>query len=196
MSRLVYEHLDRLGIARERVVRYQRGVIHAAGQVHVPLPAAAKPSAGDVHALRSALGRQERKASDLVLYVSRARAARRRVRNRVEILQALEAALPRHTILEVVPEALDHNACVMLFARACGIVGPMGDGLASMVFAPDGAAVVELVPGDLAHDDRYPSLARAAALHHQRVVVDDSGLHGDFLAPVELVLSAVRALLG
>jgi capsular polysaccharide biosynthesis protein len=90
------------------------------------------------------------------LYVDRTGSGNRRLENEAEVI----AALRRLGVMPVRLEGLSFATQVALFRHAELVVAPHGAGLANLVFAPPGCAVVELVM------DAYPHWAfrRLAAL--------------------------------
>ena len=101
------------------------------------------------------------------IYVSRALASARRVANEAEVI----AALRPFGIEPVTLEGMAVADQARLFAGARLVVGPHGAGFANMVFAPPGAALVELTPrpgtnwGD-AHPNYFRNLAHGMGLRH------------------------------
>ena len=79
------------------------------------------------------------------IYISRRDALRRRVANEAEVL----AVLRRHRFREVQPGKLSVRDQVDQFSKAAVILGMHGAGLVNAVFAPAGAAVIELQPSGL-----------------------------------------------
>lgn len=78
------------------------------------------------------------------LYVSRANAATRRVRNEREVT----ATLKRHGFAVVHPEEEPLQGQVERFSRAAVVAGAHGSGLTNALFAPGDALVLELSPDD------------------------------------------------
>ncbi|MBP2316545.1 glycosyltransferase family 61 protein [Azospirillum soli] len=107
-----------------------------------------------VEILRAAF--QRKVSGTRKLYVSRRDAASRRIHNEAELAATLEAAGFETVVPSHLPFAEQHR----LFAEASVIVGPHGAGLTNMLFAPPGAAVVELWP-DVAPLRHFAVLARA-----------------------------------
>jgi len=94
------------------------------------------------------------------VYISRARAARRRLLNEDELLDTLAPA----GFERVFMEDLDFRQQVDLMRQTAVLVGPHGAGLTNMIFCPRGAAVVEIA------DPGYPNpnfYALASALGHR-----------------------------
>jgi capsular polysaccharide biosynthesis protein/Tfp pilus assembly protein PilF len=130
------------------------------------------------------------------LYLTRRNAGYRAVVNEREVLQALAP----FGIDVIAPEDFSMAAQIRLFAAAELIIGPVGGGSAAMMFAPPGAAVVELT-----HDrmllPQYPILAALLGLRFARVVGRRTENRGpfafdwDFRLSPEAVAAAVRAAL-
>jgi capsular polysaccharide biosynthesis protein len=74
------------------------------------------------------------------IYITREKAARRRVTNKTELWRHLEA----HGFKQVVLEEVAWAEQINVFAQAKVIVAPHGAGLANLVFCQPGARVVEL----------------------------------------------------
>lgn len=75
------------------------------------------------------------------VYITRRRAARRRLLNESE----LETILQKHGFIMAAMEDLSFAEQVQLFARAEAIVSIHGAGLTNMVFAPAGCRIMEIV---------------------------------------------------
>ncbi len=114
---------------------------------------------------RSFLPTARRAAHGQRLFISRRRAARRRVDNE----QELGALLRRAGFKTVSLETCSFAEQVELFASASVVVAPHGAGLANLVFANPGTKVIELVgPSFINHC--YKKLCLAASLSHCEVV--------------------------
>jgi capsular polysaccharide biosynthesis protein/Tfp pilus assembly protein PilF len=130
------------------------------------------------------------------LYLTRRNAGYRAVVSEPEVLQALAP----FGIEVIAPEDFSVAVQIRLFAAAELIIGPVGGGSAAMMFAPPGAAVVELT-----HDrmllPQYPILAALLGLRFARVVGRRTENRGpfafdwDFRLSPEAVAAAVRAAL-
>lgn len=90
------------------------------------------------------------------LYVSRRDATLRRVVNEADLVAALAA----RGFVALVPGAMSVKAQAQAFSQAKIILGPHGAGLANMIFAPPGAAVIELSAGLRLHPAFMENLAR------------------------------------
>jgi capsular polysaccharide biosynthesis protein len=77
---------------------------------------------------------------DRRIFLSRKKAPRRRLLNEAEIVDALK----HEGFEEIVAEELSFPEQVNLFSQAHIIVAPHGAGLANLLFAPEGARIVEL----------------------------------------------------
>jgi hypothetical protein len=93
------------------------------------------------------------------VYISRARAARRRLLGEDELWSLLE----RHGFERVVMEELAFAEQVALMRETAVLLAPHGAGLTNMVFCPPGAHVVELADLSFPNPNFY---ALAAALGH------------------------------
>lgn len=157
-----------------------------------------RPSRHAVRFLRSLFGT----AADAPvrrLYVSRADASARRVRNESALIDAL---IP----LGFEPVTLAGRTVEQqadLFASAHIVCGPHGAGFTNVAFCQPGAALVELMPSGY-QVQCFETLAAAAGVRYSRLVVDDTptessidpGRTHDMVADIPTVLRAVRAVLG
>jgi capsular polysaccharide biosynthesis protein len=91
------------------------------------------------------------------IYISRARASKRKITNEAAVLAVLE----RYGFRTVYPEDLLLEEQVKLFSRVQYLVSNHGAGLANMLFVPEGACVLELRQQHDAHRNFYFSLAAA-----------------------------------
>ncbi len=142
--------LTRLGIPPEKIVEASRFVGYQADELVVPSYASRplQPNPVAVAILReeirpritSATGGKPRR-----LYIRRT--ARRRLLNQ----DAIEAVLARFGFETVQSERLSIAEQWALFSEAEMVAGVHGAGLANSVFAPPGAALIELTVPDYAH---------------------------------------------
>ena len=121
------------------------------GRVGRPTPAALSLIAD----FADGLGREGSRFGERI-YVSRAKAARRRVANEVELASALAAA----GFATVYLEELGWAEQIAVFRAARVVVAPHGAGLANLVFCAPGTRVVELVGREYFN----PTFWRLAAL--------------------------------
>jgi hypothetical protein len=106
----------------------------------------------------------ERDASGKI-FISRSKAALRRVLNEEELMSFLAPLGFKSYCLE----DLSFSEQVKLFAGAKTIVGPHGSGMTNMVWAHPGASVIELLPENRLHPD-YFQLSRALGLSYTAVI--------------------------
>lgn len=137
--------LAHLGIPAEKLIQAEPALWIRAEQLVVPSlkPSTQILSHADVQFLREAFlpadapGTARRK-----IFLSRADANSRRLRNEAE----LTAALRDHDFEIVTASQLDVPAQAKLFAEAALIAGPAGAAFANLVFASPPAQVVEIAP--------------------------------------------------
>jgi capsular polysaccharide biosynthesis protein len=107
--------------------------------------------------VRTLGGQANYKGKGQCIYISRARASKRRIANEAEVVEVLQ----RLGFLTVYPEEMSLEEQVKLFSRTRYLVSNHGAGLANMLFVPEGANVLELrLKGD-SHRNFYFSLASA-----------------------------------
>ncbi|WP_448188793.1 glycosyltransferase 61 family protein [Azospirillum sp. sgz301742] len=130
------------------------------------------------------------------LYLSRRTATYRAIVNEREVLDALAPL----GVEEVVPEDYSMAEQVALFASAELIVGPLGGGSAAILFAPPGAAFVELTHAQLAIP-QYGMLTATLHQRYRRVIgrtLENRGtitFDFDFSVPPGAVAAACREML-
>jgi len=144
--------------------------------------------------ITSGLGLPETAPKNLRIYLSRAGARRRRIKNE----PALLSLLATYGFIEVRPETLSLRDQVDIFQRAEAIVGPHGAALGGMVFCPNSKLLVlypEQRPGEY-----FYTMARCLDVEHYGVThncFNDEDCTEDFdvdLAKVESNLSGPMAL--
>lgn len=137
------ETLERLGVPLQRVLESQASPLVEAGRLLAPsLPGlSGNPTRRACEFLRETFlsGRSEGVRGRRI-YVSRARAASRRVVNEEEVLPVLERF--GYELVEL--EALPFAEQVALFASAERVVAPHGAGLSNLVFCTPGTPVLEI----------------------------------------------------
>jgi capsular polysaccharide biosynthesis protein len=132
--------------------------------------------------------------SDLRLWVSRARSARRQIVNE----PALTPLLARFGFTIVYPEELSFAEQVDIFSRATVIAGLHGAGLTNMLFMAEGGIVLEVRREDDAHNNCYFALASATKQRYGFALAGPLGgnlASGDcFLPELELEQAMERLL--
>ena len=128
------------------------------------------------------------------LYVSRAKAARRRLLNEDELWPHLERAGFERVFLE------DHpfEAQVRLMQEAAVVVAPHGAGLTNVLFCAPGTHVVEIADWGFPNPNFY-AVAAAVGLRYWFVQAESVGdahpLEQDLVVPVESVTALLPRLL-
>jgi len=134
------ETLDCLNVPREKRLRCDKNFVHQFDRLVVP----AMPfplwqvTPWACEWVRSRF--PERSDGPERIYLSRRRVARRRLVNEAE----LEARLEGLGFVCIQPEKMSVAEQAALFSAAKWVVAPHGAGLANLVFAPQGAKVIEL----------------------------------------------------
>ncbi len=181
----------------ERIVEARRGAHRACAPLLVPAPVG-RPGLPTTAALElianftEGLGRGASPFGERI-YVSRAKAGRRRVGNEAELRTAL-AAVGFETVYA---EDLTWEEQIAVFRAARVVVAPHGAGLANLVFCAPGARVVELV-GRGYFNPTFWRLAALRGLDYRPLVSGDGERLGetrefnraDIVAEVSAVLSA------
>lgn len=188
----------------ERVTPARRESFYAAAPLLVPglVAEAGAPTPEAVAALRAFAEGLGHASTDLAVaeaagervYVSRARAARRRVANEDALWDVLRA----RGFTRVFLEELDWSAQIAVARRARVVVGPHGAGLANLAFCASGTRVVELV-NRVYFNPVFWRLAALGGLDYRPVVPVGSEMIGEDparnKADVVADLAQVRAAL-
>jgi capsular polysaccharide biosynthesis protein len=190
------QYLDLLGIDRRRVVRYDPARIYTADTLYVSGPVASgTPTASATAAIRAALlPRTGRVGPPVIVAVSRANAACRRIRNWPALVAALNA-MRAAEVVDFVSDDWSVRDQIALFARADAVVGAHGAGLANMVFCDPGTPIAEIVPADHVGGACFEIEAKALSLPHRFHRGAASGLHDDFEVAIERFMAAFAAQL-
>jgi hypothetical protein len=114
-----------------------------------------------------------REAATRKLYVPRRGSQGRVVRNETEVLRALES----RGFELVEPQTLSWVEQVRLFAQASHVVGPMGSGLANVLFSPPGARLLTLAPACMGDSFfwRVSGIVGVDYEEHRCATVDSAG---------------------
>jgi capsular polysaccharide biosynthesis protein len=198
------EYLELIGVPEERLLRVPDGSVVACRRLYVPTQLRNHPRMGEgvdwLRARVAPLLAAPSAANDLV-YASRREQSKRRLLNEPQ----LEAALAPLGFRIIVPGEMNVREQIAAFSRARVVVAPHGAGLANMVFAPSGAALLEILSSAILHMDEFRYLCKAAGLRARSVVSQDmeaapavaqgSEMHRDYRVDVGEVLSAVEELL-
>jgi capsular polysaccharide biosynthesis protein len=137
--------LAHLGLTADRLLPATAAVSVRAEQLVVPSLKASNqtlPAADVAWLRRSFLGEPQPARERRRIFLSRADASFRRLRNE----SALRPLLHEYGFEIISPGALSVPAQARLFAEAEVIAGPAGAAFANLVFAPVGARVVEIAP--------------------------------------------------
>lgn len=143
-----------------------------------------------------------------VVWISRSPNATRAVRNERELLDALRAlaselnahasdGTPPLDVQQLGPGALPLVDAIELVRDAAVVVGVHGAGLTNAMFAPRGAALVEVALAEAVYGSYYRHLASALGLRYAAVrgQVAPRGFYGSLDVDVGAVVGAVRAAL-
>jgi capsular polysaccharide biosynthesis protein len=161
----IRESIERLGYDPDRSLSIDIGITEV-GQLTIPkTPAHWGPGLALV-AQRLTAGRKPMADAPRRIFISRRKASVRRVANE----GAVQSVLARYGITELSTETLDFAAQINVMQRAEMIVGLHGAGLTNMLFAPRGAAVVEI--GNFAQFPNADYYAVASACGHAYWMVD------------------------
>ena len=119
--------------------------------------------------VREAYARPDVRPPHRKVYISRAKASRRRLVNESEVWRVLEEA----GFEQVLMEDLSFEEQVALMQETAALVAPHGAGLTNMLFCPEGTDVVEIADLSFPNPNFY---AVAAAMGHRYWLVDAEGL--------------------
>jgi len=108
------------------------------------------------------------------IFISRSKASVRRVINENALMDFLAPLGFKSYCLE----DLGFNDQVKLFSKAKVVVGPHGSGLTNIVWAGDGASVIELLPENRLHPD-YFQLSMALGHRYAAVICKGANEKGD-----------------
>jgi len=142
------------------------------------------------------LAGEPRRDSPPRLFVTRRRAERRRVDNE----KSVDTLLVDYGFVTVETEGLSLAQQIELFACAQIIVGQHGAGLTNMLFAPQGAYVIEFTNPTYAAD-HYAQLAESLGHRYAALVSADSGdqtaaLYRNIVVPINELKRIVEHIVG
>lgn len=162
-----------LGTSERAEIRRYLWLCEAAGNVEwLPVTAA---RAARLAAIMRAFHRQPEPVGGALLFFSRGDAKLRRLLNEAE----LEAIAARHGFQRFVAASGDHAEQVRRFGNADVIVAVHGAGLANLLFARPGTAVIELFPEDFVKST-YLWLCNRLGLRHTPVIGSRGNYNQDF----------------
>jgi len=121
------------------------------------------------------------------IYVNRADARKRRLRNEQELWPLFAGK----RFESIAAAGLSFRDQVALFSEAAAIAGPHGAGLSHILFAPPGVQVLEIFPADKAFDIDYFYLAKATGGTYDAVIGSRGGRLGWFRAHPQDIKSAL-----
>lgn len=167
LTRFQRECLDHLGIAETRLVSVAMPSIIQCAKLVAPLATCHEQELHPDAArwLRDKFIEPVPPKRRARIYVSRADAMLRRVVNEGELVAALRGL----DFEIVVPGMITVSDQARAFSQAEIIIGPHGSGLTNIVFAPEGAHVVELSATRRRHPTFIEKLARGLHLNFHRV---------------------------
>jgi capsular polysaccharide biosynthesis protein len=103
------------------------------------------------------------------IYISRARAIRRKVINEQEVIERLA----KHGFRTVLLERMSIEEQVRLFASAKVVIGPHGSGFTNMVFSNPGATMIEFFSWSFVHDC-FPRLSSITGHKHYYLIGEET----------------------
>lgn len=191
-----------VGIADDRLLPVPRGIVVRCLEIIVPVHLRNHPrmhiGIDWLRARLSGLIEPPARARDL-LFVSRRDSQSHVILNESEI----EKALTRRGFRTVVLSEMSFEAQVRSFSRARLIVAGHGAGLTNLLFAPSGAAVVEITNTYLQSHDDFRFIAGQLGQRHFAIVSDQFAavqreeyrLYHDYHANADAVLKTVDGIL-
>lgn len=123
------------------------------------------------------------------LYINRSDARKRRIVNEAEIWPLFEA----RGFESVAAATLSFEAQIALFAEAAVVAGPHGAGFANMLFAPEGARLIEIVNLEKVKDT-YLLLAKSLGQRHSAVIGGQGDRNEWFRVDPKAIASALSDL--
>jgi len=198
----IVESLAALGIDSGRLVPAKPGSHHLADKLLVPSPSG---YSGNVPKWACEFLRTSMVASSSPspgrrrVYISRAAARYRRIRNEPEVV----AALSRHGFETLAFESLDFRSQVAAMADVGIVVAPHGAGLTNILWCPPGAAIVEIFSPNYVNGC-YWQMASHLGIDYWYLLgegprpaegVDPHLVEDDITVPIDLLERTVRAIL-
>jgi len=199
LSGVQAESLAILGVSADRVRRLSAGHRYLFRSVWIPsvLTDGLTPHPAAIKWLRRTYRRAQADPTDARrIFVSRADAKVRRLRNEAEVFSALRPLGFEH----VIASNLGFQAQVDLFAAAQAVVGPTGSGLSNTIFSRPNIAIVE-IHNHASGADFIEHTAKALGQRYRRVsgttlAAGDTFAHDlDFTADPDEVAGVTRVLL-
>jgi hypothetical protein len=185
------ESLSLLGIPGDRLLQTEHGFFEAERLYFPQVPApTGNPSPQAVSWLRSrfqATRPSVPTADTGLLYITRRDAPQRRLLNEEAVLDLLRPMGFQPVSLAGMPLAEQ----VRLFSRARFVIAPHGAGLTNMVFAPQGAKLIEFF-GENYINGCYWALASICGHRHACLIGPAVGL--DYYIPIEALKAILRRL--
>jgi capsular polysaccharide biosynthesis protein len=194
------EYLQLLGIPEARLLKVPRGQVIRCRELVVPTTLRNHPRmAAGLQWIRQRLGRllAPQSAANDLLYASRRDAARRKMLNEAD----LEEALAGLGFRVIVAGSMSVSEQIAAFSRARLIVAPHGAALTNLVFAPPGAAAIEIATPSIVHMNDFRVIAghlgqRIATLVTERYAEeqppDAPGMHWNYSVDVSRVVDLVK----
>ena len=166
-----YELLELLGIAQHRLLPVPRGITIRCREIIVPVHLRNHPKMRlGIDWLRARLAQCIEPASQAadLLFISRRDSPNHVLLNEAEIESALTSRGFRTVVLSGMPFADQ----VRSFSRARVVVGAHGAGLSNLIFAPSGAAVVEITSTNLRQMNDFKFIAGQMGQKHFEIVAN------------------------
>jgi capsular polysaccharide biosynthesis protein len=123
------------------------------------------------------------------LYINRSDARKRRIVNEAEIWPLFQA----RGFESVAAATLSFKEQIALFAEAAVVAGPHGAGFANMLFAPEGARLIEIVNLEKVKDT-YLLLAKSLGQRHSAVIGSQGDRNEWFRADPKAIEAALSDL--
>lgn len=187
MRQVVVDSMGLAGIAEDQIL-FERYAPTTYERLTVLGTVARHPEAKSPLAISflEQLGAQVPGAGEERIYVSRAKAGRRRLLNDGEVREVLGA----HGYRVVHPEDLDLADQIALFRSATHVVGDMGAALSNLAFSPRGVTVLALATESMEHDYFYDIVCHKSGRYRglQGTAVEEPAHNGsDFHIDIALL---------
>lgn len=192
---MIENSLERMGLDASKLPRLDAPLIQVDELTLVELDVM---PGGLLNRVREMIAGPVESSPDRMVFISREKADRRRLKNENEVWPGLQRA----GYEQVAMETLSFDEQVSLMRKTRVLLAPSGAGLANMLFCPPGTHIVEMSDPDYRTADFY---ALASALGHnywllpaQGVVAEEPGARDLMVDPnaVSEVVRTIGSLLG
>jgi capsular polysaccharide biosynthesis protein len=188
-SKFIKESLDSMCI--KNFVHASKGRTYKVKQLYVPelMSNVGNPRIEAIDFLRSKLIKKNIDIHGKKIFISRAKAKKRRINNEDELISFLETL--EFTSYEL--ENLSFNSQVKLFQESKFIIASHGAGLSNIIFSKKNTEIIELFPSNY-FEECYQNISKKLGFKHVVLIQDNGDKNNNYRVNIEDLKEEIKKM--